>query len=200
MFGKSRLNIYDFDIYSKRISFFYRERDKIGTVFGLFLTFLYVTVTLILFIYYLIRTIERADVKSQESTIYIQGIPSFELDRKVFYFAFGLENPLSLIRYIDERIYYPKVYFIQQNKENGVLVTKKTIDLKIERCQIEKFGEEYKAQFGDKEINNSYCLDDLNLTLGGSQYEQSSFLQIEIYPCINTTENKNQCKQRKKII
>ena len=194
MFNHYTLNIYDFDLYSKRISFFYNKRDKVGTVFGLLLTFLYIIVTLVLFIYYLVKTIKRTDVKSQESTVYSQGLPPIDINRKIFYFAFGLENPISLSRFIDERIYYPKVYFIQQNKENGVLVTKKTIDLKIERCQIEKFGEEYKAQFGDKEINNSYCLDDLNLTLGGSQYEQSSFLQIEIYPCINTTENKNQCK------
>ena len=51
MLSDYELNIYDFDIYSKRISFFYDKRDKVGTVFGLILTFLYVVITLILFLY-----------------------------------------------------------------------------------------------------------------------------------------------------
>ena len=147
MFNPNRLDIFDFDIYSKRISFFYKEKDKIGTTFGLFLTFIYVSVTLVLFFYYLIKTIQRVDVKSQESTLYSQGLPSIDINPKLFYFAFGLESPLSLSRFIDERIYYPKVYFIQQKKENGILVTKEKIDLKVERCNIKKFGKEYRNQF-----------------------------------------------------
>ena len=195
MFIHKKLNIYDFDIYSKRIGFFYKERDKIGTVFGLFLTFVYVIVTLILFFYYLIKTIKRTDVKSQELTVYSQGLPSLDINQKLFYFAFGLENNLSLSRFIDERIYYPKVYFIQQKKEKGILVTKEKISLSIERCDIDKFGDEYKNQFQEGELNNSYCLQDLNLTLvGGSKYEKSSFIQIRIHPCINNTQNNNHCK------
>lgn len=195
MFNHYTLNIYDFDLYSKRISFFYNKRDKVGTVFGLLLTFLYIIVTLVLFIYYLVKTIKRTDVKSQESTVYSQGLPSIDINRKLFYFAFGLENPISLSRFIDERIYYPKVYFIQQKKENGVLVTKSKTSLTIERCDTRKFGDEYQRQFTKGELNNSYCLNDINLTLvGGSKYEKSSFIQIKMHPCTNTTENNNHCQ------
>ena len=117
MFNQYGLSIYDFDIYSKRISFFYNKRDKIGTCFGLVLTFFYIIVTLIIFMYYFLKTIKRSQVKSHESTVYSQGLPSIDINPNLFYFAFGLENPKTLSRYIDETIYYPKVYFIRQKKK-----------------------------------------------------------------------------------
>ena len=40
------ISIFDFDIYSKRISFFFNKKDKIGTCFGLILTSLYAIITL----------------------------------------------------------------------------------------------------------------------------------------------------------
>ena len=199
MFSHYDLNIFDFDIYSKRISFFYNKRDKIGTIFGLLLTFSYVIITIILFLYYSIKTIQRSVVKSQESTVYSQGLPYIDINLKLFYFAFGLENPSTLSRFIDEGIYYPKVYFIQQKKEKGILVTKEKISLDVERCDVRKFGEEYKEQFTEGELNNSYCLTDLNLTLvGGSKYEKVSFIQIKIHPCSNSSKNNN-CKPQKII-
>ena len=200
MFSQYGLNIFDFDIYSKRISLFYNKRDKIGTLFGLILTFLYVLITLILFSTYLIKTIKKIDVKSQESTIYSQGLPSININRKLFYFAFGLEDSITLSRFIDEKIYYPKVYFIKQSKENGILVTKEKKSLEVEKCDTIKFGEEYSNQFIEGELNNSYCLKDFNLTLfGGSKYEKSSFIEIKIHPCTNSTENNNHCMPQKII-
>ena len=154
MLSDYELNIYDFDIYSKRISFFYDKRDKVGTVFGLILTFLYVVITLILFLYYLIKIVKRSDVKSHESTLYSQGLPSININPKLFYFAFGLENPITMSRYINESLYYPKVYFIKQEKENGIFVTKETIPLSVERCDALKFGKEYQSQFTQGELNN----------------------------------------------
>ena len=194
------ISIFDFDIYSKRISFFFNKKDKIGTFFGLILTSLYVIITLILFIYYLIRTIKRVEVKSHESTVYSQELPSIDINPKLLYFAFGLENPILLTRFIDEGIYYPKVSFIKQIKVNGVLITKEIKNLNFERCNVKKFGEEYQGQFTEGELNNSYCLKDFNLTLvGGSKYEQSSFIQIKIYTCVNNTKNNIICKPQKII-
>ena len=195
MFSQYGLNIFDFDIYSRRITFFYNNKDKIGTLFGLILTFLYVIITLILFTFYLTKTIKRTEVKSQESTIYSQGLPSIDINPKLFYFAFGLENPITSSRFIDEQIYYPKVYFIKQTKENGILVTKEKKSLEVERCDAKKFGKEYSHQFMEGELDNSYCIKDFNLTLfGGTKYEKSSFIEIKIHPCTNSTENNSHCK------
>ena len=194
------INIFDFDIYSKRISFFFNQKDKIGTVFGLCLTFLYILITSILFIIYLIKTIKRTDAKSNEMTLYSQGLPSINIRPELLYFAFALENPITLNRYIDESIYNPKVYFIMQNKENGITKIKEKSILNIEKCDVKKFGKEYQGQFIEGELNNAYCLKDFNLTLlGGSKYEKSSFIQIKIHPCVNTSQNNNHCKSQKII-
>ena len=195
MLKEYSLDIFDLDFYSRRISFFYKKKDTIGTAFGLFLTFLYAVITLILFFFYLLKTIRRTEVKSHESTVYSQGYPSININPNLFYIAFGLEHPISSIRYIDERIYHPEVSFIIQEKEKGIFVTKKIINLDIERCDQHKFGENYQNQLTAGELNNSYCLKYFNLTLyGGSNYGQSSFIQIKTYPCVNTSLNKNHCR------
>ena len=153
-----------------------------------------------LFLFYLIKTIRRSEVKSSESTVYSQGYPSININPNLFDIAFSLEHPTSLIRYIDERIYYPEVSFIMQEKENGIFVTKKRINLDLERCDQHKFGDNYQNQLTVEEINNSYCLKHFNLTLyGGSNYDQSSFIQIKAYPCVNTSLNKNHCRPQKII-
>ena len=150
--------------------------------------------------FYLIRTIKRVEVKTHESTVYSQGLPSINVNPHLLYFAFGLVNPYSLTRFIDEEIYYPRVYFIKQQKENGVLVTKEIINLNVERCNIKKFGREYEKQFNEGELNNSYCLQDFSLSLvGGSKYDQSSFFQIKMHPCVNNTRNNIICKPQKII-
>ncbi len=197
MFSEYKLNIFDFDIYSRRISFFYNKRDELGTTLGLVLTFLYAIMTLIIFIIYSIKTIRRTDVKAHESTVYSMGLPSIDINPNLFYIAFGLENPVSLNKYLDERIYYPKVTYIKKEKINGVEITRESISLDVERCQVQKFGDNYKKLFSPGELNNSYCLKDFNLTLfGGSKYNQSSYIQITIHPCINNTENNNYCKSQ----
>lgn len=60
-------NFLYFDIYSKKITFFYNNKEKISSYFGLFLTIIYILVSLILFIYYFIVTIERSQMKVYDS-------------------------------------------------------------------------------------------------------------------------------------
>ncbi len=59
---KSKNNYYFFDIYSQRASFYYNNHERIGTYFGLFLTIIYVLSSLIIFIIYLIRVMQRLDI------------------------------------------------------------------------------------------------------------------------------------------
>lgn len=200
MFTQKQINIFDFDIYARRISFFFNGKEKIGSLFGFVLTFLYIIILIILFIYYFIRVIKRKDVKTDDSIMYAQGIPTIDINQNLLYFAFGLEDPKSFSRYIDETIYYPIIYFINMEKENGTLVTKKKININTERCKVEKFGENYKNLFSKDELNNSYCLQDYNLTLaGGFNYDIFSYIRIKIHPCVNTTENNFHCKPQNVI-
>ena len=192
-------NIFDFDIYSRRISFYYNTKEKIGSFFGFILTLLYILITIVLFLNYIIKTVKRADVIVHDSTMVHQGLPSIGINPSTLYFAFGLENSSSLNRYIDETIYKPSIYFIYKEKENGKLVTKDKIILNVERCNVSKFGEKYESLFVENELDNSYCLNDYNLTLmGGFKYDKFSYMRIEILPCKNTSGNYS-CKPQQVI-
>ena len=146
----SKLNYLFFDIYSKRASFFFNNQEKIGSNFGLFLTILYILTSLFIFIFYFIQTFERKDIKIYDSTIYAQEMPTINIDSKNLYFAFGLEDPITSNRYIDESIYYPQILYIDRIKINGEFktITKKIIE--YERCKEKNFGHNYQHFFNKR--------------------------------------------------
>ena len=193
-------NILGLDIYSRRISFFYRGKEKITSPFGLFLTLLYITISLAIFFYYLIRTLSRSDVTASDSTIYTNDIPSMNINPEIFNLAFGLEHPTKISRFIDETIYYPKVYYIENIKENGNFVNILTKEIKAEKCGNLLEGNKFKDLLGNNELNNSYCLLDYDVELkGGYKYNEIGYIKINIFPCVNTSQNNNHCKSHEII-
>ena len=199
---ESKFYFPNFDLYSKRLGFYFNKHEKIGTLFGLFLTLTYVITSLILFIYQITRTIQRKELKVYDSTMHGQEMPSIDINSEQFYFAFGLEDPSTSSRFIDERIYIPKIVYVDKVKINDELVTVNQKTLEYEKCNVEKFGDNYQDLFIANELNNSYCLKDtdFNLTLaGGYKYERMTYIRIRIYPCVNTTENNNSCKPQETI-
>ena len=127
-------NILDLDIYSRRISFFYKGKEKITSKFGFVLTVLYIIISIVIFLYYFIRTILREDVTASDSTIFSDEIPSIKIDSEIFNLAFGLEHPTKIARFIDETIYYPEAYYIVMIKKNGNFVSNLKQRIKTERC------------------------------------------------------------------
>ena len=159
------LNYSNFDMYSKNLGFYFKNQDKIGSYFGLFLSLLYVIVSLVLFINQIVAAFKREELNVSDSTIYAQEMPSIEVDKKLLYFAFGLEEPLTSNRFMDESIYIPKVAFVEKVKINDELTTVNTTNLPLERCNVNNFGEDYKHLFTKNELNNSYCLKNFDYTL-----------------------------------
>jgi len=190
--------IYDLDMYSNRIGFFSNNRERIGSNFGLFLTFIYILASLIIFIIYSIDTIGRKDMRVYDSNIFSNTTPSIEVNSNNMNFAFGLEDPISSNKYIDPSIYYPEIIFIDRIKNNdGEFKTVERKELKYERCKNNSFGD--NNIFGDIEIGNSYCLEDFNITLsGGYKYNRMSYIKIKIMPCSNKTGISN-CKPQEVI-
>jgi len=193
-------NLFYFDIYSKRISFFYNRKEKISSIFGLILTITYILVSIILFIYYFVIIIHKKELKVYDSTIYSEETPSLLANSTNIYFAFGIENSSSSIRFIDETIYYPQILYIDRVKRNGEFYTAYKEELPYERCDQENFGDDYQKFFSKDELNTSYCLKQFNVTLaGGYKYDKMSYIRLKIFPCVNNTENKNHCKPREVI-
>jgi len=190
------------DMYSKRIGFFYNGHEKISSFFGIFFTLSYIFVSLTLFIYEIIKTFQREELTVYDSTMYGTEMPSIDINSDRFYFAFGLEDPSTSSRFIDNSIYIPRIVFVDKVKVNDELVTANQITLEYEKCKVEKFGERYQSLFIKHELDNSYCLKDtdFNLTLaGGYKYDRMTYIRIRIYPCVNSTENNNSCKPQEVI-
>ena len=193
------MNYMSFDIYAKRPGFFYKNQEKIGSFFGLFLTLLYIVGSLVLFFYYLISTIKRTEIRVYDSSFYSQEMPIIDVDKDKLYFAFGLENPNTSNRYIDESIYTCEVRYIDRIKRNGEFETINSTLLPIERCQEQNFGKNYQHLILKGELNNSYCLKDFDYSLtfaGGYKYERISYIRIKIFPCNKTT---GKCKTQNEI-
>ena len=198
---ESKLNLLYFDIYSKRASFFYHNHEKIGSYCGLFLTLIYISFSLILFIYYIINTLKRNNIIVYDSHKYVQELPIININSSNFYFAFGLENKETSNRFIDETIYYPEIVFINRTKVNGEFIINSKKNLEYEECKEENFGKEFQDLLRG-ELKNSYCLKDFNFNLslvGGFKYEKMSYIRIKIFPCKNTTRNNNHCRSQKEI-
>ena len=200
MFRKEKLNFLDFDIYSRRISFYYKGKEKFGTTFGFILTISYIVLSLIIFLIHFVKTIKREEVTASILSVYPTEIPSIKINNDLFYISFGLEQSNKLSKFIDETIYYPEVLYIEQIKENGEYKITSEQILNIERCNIEKFGENYQQLLENEKLNDSYCLQDINITLKGDfQFNEMSYLKINIYPCINSTNNNYKCKPQNVI-
>ena len=184
-----------YDIYSKQIGFFFHDHDKVGTYYGLLLTLLYIFISFLLFIVCISITIKRTNLIAYDSTIYSQDLPVANINPNSLYFAFGLEDPTTSNRFIDETIYYPQLLFFERLKENGEFKTINKKELEYEPCKEKNFGENYKKLISEGDFNNSYCLKDFNLTLaGGYKYDKFNYLRIKIFACKNSTENNNHCK------
>ena len=199
---KRKLDISNFDIYSKKISFFYNNNEKISSYYGFFLTFIYIFASLILFLLQLIIAIQRKEVKVYDSTIYSKEMPIIDVDINQLYFAFGLEYPNTASRYIDESIYTAKITFFDKQKSKDDFVTVNEQNLAFEKCKVDNFGKDYQNLFVKDELNNSYCLKDFNysLTLAGSyKFDRITYLRIVIYPCVNSSKNNYSCKPQEEI-
>ena len=190
-----KYNLVNYDIYSKRIGFYFNKSEKIGSYYGLFLTILYIITSLILFFILLLRSIQKKEMKVTDSTAFSIETPNIDVNPTSIYFAFGLEDPMTSNRFVDETIYFPKIIYFDREKVKGEFQTVNRKEMDFEICKEEAFGPNYQSLFLKGELSNSYCLKDYNLTLsGGYKYNRMSYFRIRLYPCVNTTENNYHCK------
>jgi len=199
---KTKINYINFDMYSKKIGFYYNNHEKISSFFGLFLTILYILASFILFLYEIILVIKRKELKVYDTNIYSQEMPIIDVDIDQLYFAFGLEYPNTANRYIDESIYTVDITFLDRRKIKDEFITVYQQKLEIEKCKVENFGKDYQNLFVKDELNNSYCLKNFNysLTFAGSyKYDRITYIRILVYPCVNSTKNNFSCKPQEQI-
>ena len=189
----------DIDLFGKEPELYFKGNSKRTSWVGKIFTIIYATIYLAFFLYKLIRMIKNVDVDFYQTTTFTGETPSIHLTNEIFYGGFALGNPSTLRTFIDESIYYVEAVFMMGHKEGNdwVFIPK---SLEVEPCKLEKFGEKYREIFKNKNLENLYCLKEMDVTLEGHiTYDVYSYFQITFYPCVNTTENNNKCKPIEKI-
>ena len=123
--------------------------------------------------------------------------PSINLKSDIFYFSFGFKF-LNGTGFVDETIYYPKLFYYEQINKNSKNVDIIIKQLEVEKCNITKFIPKYHILLKNNDLSNNYYLkniEDMKL-IGNNGYYEMSSIKIIFYPCINTTNNNNYCKSR----
>ena len=192
----------DFDIFARRLGLYHKGKEKVGSFFSFSLTIIYIIISLTIFFYHTVSIMKRDELQVHDSTEYSKGAPYINLNNSnLFYFAFGVENAVNASRFVDETIYTARaIYYYGEKNSGGTFITKEYRDLKIEKCKVKKFGEEYQHLFTEGEFDDSYCVDNFDIALtGGFIYDKFSCIRIQIYPCVNKTENNNHCKPQEEI-
>ena len=193
---KQNLSLKDFDIYSKNIGLFINNKSSLSSYFGLILTFFYCTIFIIILVYYIIKTVNKGQLKAYNSIRYPIETPSIKLNNDLFYIAFGAEDPNNTSVFIDETIYYPKVIYYNSVKENDIWRNIEKLYLETEKCNLSKFNNGHKLLFKNNTLSTNYCVKDFgNIKLSGSySYNEMAYIKIILYPCKNSTKNSNHCK------
>ena len=178
----------EFDLFGKEPELYFKGKSQRVSLFGKILTYFYVLLYAAFFIYKIVRMIQKVDITFFE-TYAFSGIPSIKLNNHLFYGGFSLGGM------IEETIYYPVVYYYEGHKVEGEMIWEETI-LETERCQLDKFAEEYRDIFKDKDLNNRYCLKNIDeITLEGySHLDSFKYLYVAFLPCVGYAPDGRQCQ------
>ena len=174
----------DMDFFGKLPEFYIKGKQKQITLIGRIFTIIFIIIYILIFVYKIYRMIQRIDITFYDSYSDTEEVPSIEITNENFYLLFSLIND-SGQHFIDESIYYPKAFFIDEENE----------EIKLERCKIEKLGSKYKHMFQKSELINYYCLNKVNYTF----ISYTNSIKLQLFPCKNTTENNNHCKPKEVI-
>ncbi len=183
----------DVDMFGKEPELYYKKSSKKTSWMGRIFSILFVLAYFAFFVYKLIRMLQRKDVSFYDTFTYADEPSEVKITNENFYGGFGIEDPETYDTFIDESIYFPKAYFKRAEKK-GDDFNWDTVELELEPCKLEKFGSSYQEKFRSKQLNNLYCIKNMDFVLEGHfSYDRYSFLYFQFFPCINTTE-KQDCK------
>ena len=186
--------MHNVDLYAKEVELYYKGNNKKSTLIGRIFTIIYILMYAAFFIYQLVRMLKKSDVTFYDSYAFTGEPPNIQLTKDKFYGGFALGNPLTLETFVDDTIYNVQAYY-RSGVKKGNNWSWTTIPLKIETCKLEKFGENYRDIFKDKQIENLHCVTALDQLLQGHlTYDTYSFFLVKFFPCVNSTENNFSCK------
>ena len=177
----------DFDLFGKLPELYYKGKSKKSSILGIVLTVIYIVLYIAFLIYKLVRMFKRIDVTFYDSYTF-KGLPSIKLTNNEFYGGFAMGGM------VDKKMYYLTVDYVSKVKVNGVWQdTVKRLDTEV--CKLEWFGSEYQEIFADQPLHKYYCIKDVSgmVLEGYSNLERFSYFHVKFYPCVNTTDEGEEC-------
>jgi hypothetical protein len=184
----------DIDLFSKSPDIYYKGKPQKSSFLGRTLTISYAVIYAAFFVYKIVRMALKVDVTFYETEAWTGEIPSLDLNNNHFYGGFALMNVFTGKPFIDETIYYPVATFKTGiKKDSNSDFEWETIDLGVEPCQLEKFGEEFRDLFKGK-LDGLYCLKNANVKIQGhTTLDAYSYFYVAFYPCVNGNNGRNNC-------
>ena len=177
--------IKDIDMFGKMPEFYIKGKSKKTTWIGRIFTIIFAGLYACFFIYKLTQMIKRVDVTFYDTFAFKGETPSIKLSSDNFYGGFGIMSPLTEDTFVDESFYYAKATFWSGKKVNGKWDWKSQ-DIPLEKCKLEKFGTKFQDMFKDKNLENLYCLSNVDVTLEGYATSESfSYFDVQLFPCVN---------------
>ena len=177
----------EFDLFGKEPEFFYKGKAQRTSWFGRIFSVFYIVLYVAFVIYKLVRMIEKVDIDFYE-TYAFSGIPTIKLNNNLFYGGFSIGG------IIDETIYFPVVRHYVEKTVNGVRRSEFT-DVPLTKCTLDKFGSRFQHLFADKNLDNLYCMKEVDDYLTGySNLDEFSYYYIAIMPCIGYNPNMEACQ------
>ena len=173
------------DFFGKEPEFYINGRDKQVTFIGKICTYIYIILYILIFSYKLYRMATRVDITFYDSYSNTDEVPTVKINQNNFTLVFGLQDRNGE-PFINDTIYYTVAYFFNQGNYEEVA---------FERCDENLLSEEFIEHLGKDNINQLFCLSDIN-------YEMRPFmnsLRLELYPCIDLYEGENYCESREYI-
>ena len=177
----------EFDLFGKEPEFFYKGKAQRTSWFGRIFSVFYIVLYVAFVIYKLVRMIEKVDIDFYE-TYAFSGIPTIKLNNNLFYGGFTIGG------IIDETIYFPVVQHYVEKTVNGERLSEYT-DVPLTKCTLDKFGSRFQHLFADKNLDNLYCMKEVDDYLTGySNLDEFSYYYIAIMPCIGYNPNMEACQ------
>ena len=177
----------EFDLFGKEPEFFYKGKAQRTSWFGRIFSVFYIVLYVAFVIYKLVRMIEKVDIDFYE-TYAFSGIPTIKLNNNLFYGGFTIGG------IIDETIYFPVVQHYVEKTVNGERLSEYT-DVPLTHCTLDKFGSRFQHLFADKNLDNLYCMKEVDDSLTGySNLDEFSYYYIAIMPCIGQNLKGETCK------
>ena len=175
--------IKSFDLFGITPHLYFQGHDKKGSCFGVCLSFMLLSFTIICFFYFGQTLYYRKDPIVAASNSFATFPEKFIIDPTQFPLLFEINDRNGVIYYTDHRMLRATVSQLTFTRVNGTqILTTQTYDMEI--CNISHFEglqNDLKGYFDSKQLSNYFCLPKYlkNLTVQGS-FDQDLYQNVKL--------------------